>query len=197
MGCGIYRIYNKITGKTYIGSSINISNRKYKHFWLLKNNNHDNIFLQNSFNKFGESEFIFEVVEYCEPCDLIIRENHYINLFKSNISKFGFNLATVNEFRRNKYNDEVKIKLSKFNLEKNSNFKLFFLENISTNEKKTFDNLVDAANYLIENSFTTGNPRNVRQKISYCLRNKKVNNGKKYEGTIRKTCYKHKFQIIN
>jgi group I intron endonuclease len=197
MGCGIYRIYNKKTEKSYVGSSINLSKREYKHFWLLRNNSHDNIFLQNSFNKFGESEFNFEIVEYCEPFDLINRENHYINLFKSNISEFGYNLATVNEFRRNTYNNEVKINLSKYNLKKNSNFKLFYLQNILNNEIKTFDNLVDAANYLIENLFTSGNPRNIRQKISYCLRNKKVNNGKKYDGAKRKTCYKHKVQIIN
>ena len=35
MGCGIYKITNKIDKKVYIGSSLNISSRHYKHFWLL------------------------------------------------------------------------------------------------------------------------------------------------------------------
>lgn len=197
MGCGIYRIVNKIDNKVYIGSSLSISKRKYKHFWLLRNDKHDNNHLQNSFNKFGESNFIFEILEFCPTTDLIERENHHIKSFKSNSQEFGYNLATVNEFRRNTYNTEVKKKLSKYNLEKNSNFKTFSLQNILNNEVKTFDNLVDAANYLIENLFTSGNPRNVRQKISYCLRNKKVNNGKKTNGSVRKNCYKHKLEIIN
>jgi group I intron endonuclease len=197
MGCGIYKITNKIDKKVYIGSSLNISSRHYKHFWLLRKNIHDNNYLQNSFNKFGEYNFVFEIVEFCDKSELIERENYYINHFNSNSLEFGYNLATVNEFRRNTYNNEVKLKLSKHNLHKNSNFSTFFLQNILTNESKTFDNLVDAANYLIENSFTYGSPRNVRQKLSFCLRNKKVNNGKKNNGSIRKTCYKHKFEIIN
>jgi group I intron endonuclease len=197
MGCGIYKITNKIDNKVYIGSSLNISSRHYKHFWLLRKNSHDNNYLQNSFNKFGEHNFVFEIVEFCDKSELIERENYYINNFNSNSLEFGYNLATVNEFRRNTYNNEVKLKLSKHNLQKNSNFSTFFLQNILTNESKTFDNLVDAANYLIENSFTDGSPRNVRQKLSFCLRNKKVNNGKKNNGSIRKTCYKHKFEIIN
>ena len=57
--------------------------------------------------------------------------------------------------------------------------------------------MVDAANYLIDNGFTNGTPRNVRMKLSVALRGKKINNGKNNNGSIRKTCYKHKFEIIN
>jgi group I intron endonuclease len=197
MGCGIYMIKNIIDSKIYIGSSVNIDSRKYKHFWMLNKKIHDNKYLQNAFNKFGESNFIFEIIENCDETNIIERENFYIEFYKSSKSDFGYNLATVNEFRRNTYNSEVKRKLSIHNLKKNSNFILFILENIFTNEIKTFDNLVDASNYLIENGFAKGNPRNVRMKISNSLRGKKVNNGKNNNGSIRKTCYKHKFKIIN
>ena len=195
MGCGIYKITNEVNNKVYVGSSLNIKNREYKHFWLLRNGKHDNSFLQNSFNKNGELKFKFEIIELCNSSELIDKENYYIDLLKSNSPEFGYNLATVNKFRRNTYNDEVKKKLSKYNLEKNSNFNLFYLKNISSNEIKTFDNLVDAANYLIENGFAKGKPRNVRMSISNSLRGVKVNNG--YKGSIRKTCYKHEFKIIN
>ena len=195
MGCGIYKITNETDNKVYVGSSLNIKNREYKHFWLLFNNKHDNSYLQNSFNKNGKSKFKFEILEFCNPSELISRENYYIDLLKSNSPEFGYNLAKVNEFRRNTYNDEVKKKLSKYNLQKNSNFNLFYLKNILSNEIKTFDNLVDAANYLIENGFAKGKPRNVRMSISNSLRGVKVNNG--YKGSIRKTCYKHEFKIIN
>jgi hypothetical protein len=69
------------------------------------------------------------------------------------------------------------------------------LINIETGEEFIFNTLVDGANYLIENGYSNGNPRNVRQKLSLSLRGKKVNNG--YKGTIRKTCYKHEFKLIN
>jgi hypothetical protein len=54
MACGIYKIENLIDGKTYIGSSVNLESREYKHFWMLERGSHDNIHLQNSYNKFGK-----------------------------------------------------------------------------------------------------------------------------------------------
>jgi group I intron endonuclease len=192
---GIYKITNTLTNKVYIGSSTNISNREYKHFWMLKKGIHDNEYLQNSFNKYGVDFFKFEIVEYCESNELIEKENKFIDLYESNNLNKGYNLASVNEFRRNTFNDEVKIKLSKHFLNKNGNINKFLLINIKTKESLIFDNLVDGANYLIANGFAKGNPRTVRMRISSSLRGVKVNNG--YKGSIRKTCYKHEFKIIN
>jgi group I intron endonuclease len=194
MNCGIYKIVNVKTNKIYIGSSVNIKNREKRHFWMLRKNIHDNEYLQNSYNKYGKDFFEFETIELCPFDDLILKENYYINKYKSNDLLFGYNLATVNEFRRNNFNNEVKIKLSKHNLLKNGNIQLFSLTNIKTNEEFIFNSLVDGANYLISNGFTNGTPRNVRMKISNSLRGKKVNNGS--NGSIRKTCYKHNFEIL-
>ena len=196
MGCGIYKITNNKNGKAYIGSSVNIESRKYKHFWMLNNNIHDNTHLQNSYNKDDKNLFVFEIIEYCPVESLINRENYHIDKYKSNESAYGYNMATVNEFRRNTYNDEVKLKLSKYNQLKNGNFIKYSLINIQTNEQHIFNTLVDGANYLIQHGFAKGKPRNVRMSISNCLRGVKLNNGYKTE-TIRKTCYKHNFKIIN
>jgi len=195
MTSGIYIIKNVNNNKVYVGSSINIKNREYKHFWMLERGSHDNLHLQKSYNKHGKSSFVFEVIEICDIPLLIKKENYYINNFKSNDIKFGYNLATVNEFRRNSFNHEVKVKLSKFNLNKNNNFSKFSLTNIDSMETFIFESLVDGANYLIEEGFTKGSPRNIRMKLSSCLRGIKLNNG--YNGTIRKTCYNHTFKIIN
>ena len=195
MNSGIYKITNTNNNKVYIGSSVNISNREYKHFWLLEKGIHDNEYLQKSFNKYGKNAFKFEIIEYCESDRLVEQENKFIRLYQSNNLTKGYNLALVNEFRRNTFNDEVKIKLSKYNLNKNGNICTFSLTNIETGETLIFNNLVDGANYLIENGFTNGSSRNVRMKLSSSLRGKKMNNG--YKGSIRKTCYKHEFKIIN
>lgn len=197
MACGIYIIQNKIDKKKYIGSSINIENREYKHFWMLNNNKHDNKHLQNSYNKFGKDCFEFIVVEECDETLLIERENYYIKHYNSNIQDYGYNLALVNDFRRNNLNTEVKIQLSKYNLNKNGNFSKYSLININTNEEYIFNNLVEGAIYLKQNGFANGSLRNIRMKISNCLRGLKVNNGKNSNGSIRKTCYKHNFRIIN
>jgi group I intron endonuclease len=195
MTSGIYKITNLNDNKVYIGSSINVTKRQYKHFWMLRNNKHDNLHLQNSFNKFGESSFLFEVIQFCGVNNLVSLENNYIIEYKSNDSNYGYNLAKVNEFRRNTYNDEVKLKLSLYNKNKNGNINKFTLTEINGCVSNTFDNLFEAARYLINGGFTTGSERNVRQKLSNALRGKIIKND--YNGTIRKTIYKHKFETIN
>ena len=190
MGCGIYKITNILTNQVYVGSSIDVKSREYKHFWMLKKNIHNNDYLQNSYNKYGEENFIFEVLELCDYTDLVDRENHFIDKLKSNEHPSGFNLAKVNEFRRNTYNKEVKIKLSKYNLNVNGNITPFVMTSLVDGTSVEFDNLVDAAEYLISNGYSKGKPKYVRMKISFTLRGKMVNNGS--NGSIRKTCYKHK-----
>ena len=175
MKSGIYKIENLVDKKVYIGSSINVNKRQYKHFWMLRKNIHDNLHLQNSYNIHGESNFTFNVIDICNIKDLIFLENHYINTYKSNDSDFGYNLAKVNEFRRNTFNDEVKLKLSKYNQNKNGNINKFKLTNISDNKSNVFDNLFEAARYLIKEGFTTGSERNVRQKLSIALRGRITN----------------------
>jgi hypothetical protein len=42
-------------------------------------NKHSNQHLQNSWNKYGEQNFRFEIVEECYPSDCITREQHYFD----------------------------------------------------------------------------------------------------------------------
>jgi hypothetical protein len=76
---GIYCIMNVVTGKKYLGSSINIKSRIRTHFSLLNNNKHGNSYLQRSFNKHGAQCFIWGVIEFCDASITIEREQYYIN----------------------------------------------------------------------------------------------------------------------
>lgn len=194
MGCGIYKIENKINNKKYIGSSIDVEKRLKKHLIMLKGEYHDNIYLQKSFNKYGEDNFTLKIIEECNHSELVDKENYYINLHKSNISKFGYNLALVNNDRRNIFNDETKIKMSKNWLLINKNFSKFKLTNINTNLEIEFDNLFEAAKYFIDNGYTKSKNSRIRNLLSKALRGIKINNGN--NGSIRKTIYKHKFEIL-
>lgn len=196
MGCGIYKIINTKNNKIYIGSSVNIEKRKEKHFWMLKKGIHDNKFLQSSFNRDGIESFSFEIVESCKEDELVEKENYYILENKSNDMKFGYNLCLVSEDRRNKLSEKTKLQLSKYNLQKNNNFSKFSLTNIETEKELIFETLVDAANYLYSNGYTKASLRNIRMKLSNSLRGVKVNCGGTSKCT-RKTCYKHRFKIIN
>ena len=60
---GIYTITNKVTGKLYIGESLDIYRRWHdEHIPQLRKNSHYNRELQNDFNKNGEENFSFEVL---------------------------------------------------------------------------------------------------------------------------------------
>ena len=61
--CGIYIITNLQNGKRYIGSSKNLYERLYKHFYDLENNKHSNTYLQNSWDKYGGESFIYGILE--------------------------------------------------------------------------------------------------------------------------------------
>lgn len=198
MGCGIYKIKNLVTDKIYIGSSVCVKTRLIRHKSMLRGNYYDNQHLQNSYNKHGEDSFIFEQIEECEKYLLVDRENFNIMILDSNNPENGFNLALVNEFRRNNFNYNSRVKMSKTKLKNNNNnignFKLISIE---SNNEYHFDNLIDAAEYLINNGYSKSTNRMVREKLSKALRGIKLHNGKNNNGSIRKTIYKHRWKLLN
>lgn len=110
---GVYQIRNTVTGKVYIGSSVSVYARKSAHFHYLKGNKHKNEKLQNSFNKYGQESFVFEVLEYVEDVTkLAEREQYYIDLY--NASEKGYNiLAKADSSLGYKHSEEVKKEISK------------------------------------------------------------------------------------
>lgn len=91
---GIYRIFNSITEKSYIGSSINLKHRRTDHFCRLKSGTHVNEYLQRSWNKYGAISFSFIILETCEDSNLEKRELFWIKYFKSDERDFGYNLVS-------------------------------------------------------------------------------------------------------
>lgn len=92
--CGIYEIFNIINGKSYIGQSTNITQRLSKHKTELKHNKHQNLHLQNAWNKYGEYNFIFNVIEYCDIDELDDIEKYYINVWNLTNNQYGYNIET-------------------------------------------------------------------------------------------------------
>ena len=89
----IYKI--EVKNYVYIGSTAIFSKRKYEHFWKLKKNIHPNQILQNIFNKYGEKEFIFSIVEEIEINKLIETEQKYIDLYRDNNNFRLINILTT------------------------------------------------------------------------------------------------------
>lgn len=81
---GIYKIENLVNGKVYIGQAVDIECRWISHISMLKNNKHHSKHLQNSWNKYGEENFKFEIIEECSFEELNEKEIYWINKFKEN-----------------------------------------------------------------------------------------------------------------
>jgi hypothetical protein len=79
---GIYQIINKQTGCRYIGQSEIPNKRRTKHWTYLRGGYHGNPPLQQAYNKYGEDAFIFEMIEHCEPDQLLKREAYWISKYK-------------------------------------------------------------------------------------------------------------------
>ena len=48
----------------YIGQSIDVESRFYAHLYMLRNQVHYNSHLQNTWDKYGENNFKFEIIDF-------------------------------------------------------------------------------------------------------------------------------------
>lgn len=87
-GSVVYKATNLVNNKCYVGKSINFRNRYQKH----KSAKYYTTAFHNAIRKYGFANFKFEILEYCEPKDLIIRENYWILYFDSINPEKGYNL---------------------------------------------------------------------------------------------------------
>jgi len=83
MAGGIYQIDNRINGKCYIGSTVNIERRWADHLRLLRRGQHENQHLQYAFDKYGEGAFDFCILEGVhDSSQLAKREQSYLDRLK-------------------------------------------------------------------------------------------------------------------
>jgi group I intron endonuclease len=111
---GIYIIINQINNKYYIGSSINIKQRWMEHKSELKSNKHSNKRFQNAWNKYGEENFIFNILETIKDKEkLIEREQAWLVWTKCYNRNIGYNLSlTAGSCLGYKHSKETKKKVS-------------------------------------------------------------------------------------
>jgi group I intron endonuclease len=97
---GIYAIWNKISGRFYVGSAADIDGRWATHRNLLRSGRHHSIKLQRSWNKHGAEAFEWLIVEMAGPDRLIEREQHWMDHYGSADPRRGFNIAKTAGSRR-------------------------------------------------------------------------------------------------
>jgi group I intron endonuclease len=129
---GIYIIRNRINNKEYVGSSIkSFGSRFNNHLADLRTNTHVNAILQNSWNKYGEDNFEFIILEVLPNDNTLIldREQYWIDTLNPvlNINKIAKNRTGM------KHTEEVRLKMS--NSHKGKKFSKKHRENISNSNK--------------------------------------------------------------
>ena len=92
---GVYQIKNKINNKRYIGSSIHIQKRFSEHKYGLNNGTHVNSHLQKSWDKYGEHNFEFSIIEEVngEYNKLLNAEQKWIDYYQSYNPNNGYNIS--------------------------------------------------------------------------------------------------------
>ena len=80
----IYKITNKINGKSYIGQTIqNVKERFYQHCATKCRQAILNMVIHKAINKYGKSNFTIEVIEEVESTNLNDRERYWIRYYDS------------------------------------------------------------------------------------------------------------------
>lgn len=88
---GIYEIVHEPSGRRYVGSSRNVRYRLQRHRSDLRGNRGRSRYLQNAWNKYGESSFVFRQLIACSEQDLTFFENVLISGYAAMDKRFGFN----------------------------------------------------------------------------------------------------------
>lgn len=164
--CGVYQIRNKINGKSYIGSSVNIAGRFSNHM-----NRDARKYYWRDFYKdvlyYGKCNFEFVVLEECDKDKLIEREQYYYDLIKP---EYNFTRPIENPFKSKeinklahsteRYYESIKTRKERYNT---SYYKNLF-STIQNKRKKavniykngnfviSFDSMSDAARYIESNT---------------------------------------------
>ena len=123
--CGAYKWVNKINGKSYIGSSVNLSSRFSNYFslkYLAKRTLKYKSKIYNALSAYGHANFQLEILEvYCRP-HVIKKEQFYFDYFKPEyniLTKAGSSLhfkhseETLLKFKLRKLSDETLSNLRK------------------------------------------------------------------------------------
>lgn len=106
---GVYLIRNKLTGKCYVGVSVNIYSRWRQHKYWAKNKCVVSL-ITKSIKKNGVENFEFSIIEECEKELFEEKERYWIKKYDSVLN--GYNLTYGGNLRK-VLSDETKTKMSK------------------------------------------------------------------------------------
>ncbi len=114
MVSGVYVIANLATDKIYVGSSVDVDGRWRIHLRHLRSGKHHSFHLQRAWDKYGETNFCFGVLEeVTDPSQLVAREQEWINLTSAADPAQGYNVSpTAGNQLGFRHSDTTRTKMS-------------------------------------------------------------------------------------
>lgn len=147
---GVYRWTQLDSGKSYVGSSVNLGRRLRNYYSnpFISHTTRKLMVINKALLKYGYSKFKLDILEYCDPKELVKREQYYMdmlspyyNVLKTAYSSWGY-----------KHTEDalvkVRINLQKLNLSKSIPVKV---TNLETNVSWDYVSLTEAAKSLNTN----------------------------------------------
>lgn len=157
---GIYRWTNIITGDSYIGSAIDLSKRLNDYLniaFLNKELKKGRSIIYSVLLKHGYSKFKLDILEYCQPINLVKREQYYFdslspkyNILKVAGSSFGFKHSkATKEILREKGIGRLhsKTTLNKISLNNSMSIPVV-IKNIESGVVMEFPSITKASKYM-------------------------------------------------
>lgn len=105
---GIYLIKSTFDDRCYVGSAVNLYERRRGHKFQLRHNKHENSKLQNFYNKYGEDYLTYVVLEFCDKNKLVEREQYYLDTVKPSFNIYAKAYSPIGH----KATEETRKKLS-------------------------------------------------------------------------------------
>ena len=154
---GVYRWINNLNGKTYVGSSNNLSVRFYT-YYSLRSLAKSNRPMERALLKYGFSNFSLEILEYCNLDNLLEREQYYLdklnsdyNIVEKAVSTLGYKHTeeSIKKMKDFILSEEVMARKRLATKNATSSKKIsIIIKNIKTRESNEYNSLTDAANAL-------------------------------------------------
>jgi group I intron endonuclease len=168
----VYAWVNKITNQRYIGGSTNVHRRKNTHLRKLRSNTHENIKLQRAWNKYGEHNFEFVILEKPQAENLLMCEQKWLNRYFGsecyNICHIAGSPSAINRKKTDDHRKKISKSVKEF-YDKNPTHKKFLsdLKKGSVLPESTKQKMRDAKKRGSEHHnsiLTEEDVRNIRQK---------------------------------
>ena len=119
---GVYKIVCKRTNKVYVGGAyVSFHKRKLHHWKTLRRGNHHNLHLQRAWNKYGESGFMFLILEVVsrDESEIEVCEQKWIDTLDCTNTIKGYNICPIAQSRKGtKHSNDSKQNMSEVQKER-------------------------------------------------------------------------------